>query len=63
MSVRDWSSDVCSSDLLGIAEWCGGKGNKTGAINAFEKARNDRAWRKMAEYEMDKVKNPQKYEK
>ena len=48
---------------LGIAEWCGGKGNKTGAINAFEKARNDRAWRKMAEYEMDKVKNPQKYEK
>ena len=48
---------------LGIGEWCGGKGNKTGAINAFEKARNDRAWRKMAEYEMDKVKNPQKYEK
>ncbi len=48
---------------LGIAEWCGGKGNKTGALNAFEKARNDRAWRKMAEYEIDKVKNPQKYEK
>ncbi|MEA1881906.1 MAG: tetratricopeptide repeat protein [Candidatus Marinimicrobia bacterium] len=47
---------------LGIAEWCGGKGNKTGSLNAFEKARNDRAWRKMAEYEMDKVKNPQKYE-
>ncbi len=48
---------------LGIAEWCGGKGNKAGALNAFEKARNDRAWRKMAEYEIDKVKNPQKYEK
>jgi len=48
---------------LGIAEWCSGKGNKTGALNAFEKARNDRAWRKMAEYELDKVKNPQKYEK
>ena len=32
-------------------------------FNAFEKARNDRAWRKMAEYEIDKVKNPQKYEK
>jgi tetratricopeptide (TPR) repeat protein len=47
---------------LGIAEWCGGKGNKTGAVNAFEKARNDRSWRKMAEYEIDKVKNPQKYE-
>ena len=28
----------------------------------FEKARSDRAWRKMAEYEIDKVKNPQKYE-
>jgi hypothetical protein len=47
---------------LGVAEWCGGKGNKTGAVNAFEKARNDRSWRKMAEYEIDKVKNPQKYE-
>ena len=47
---------------LGIAEWCSGKGNKTASINAFEKARNDRAWRKMAEYEIDKVKNPQKYE-
>ena len=47
---------------LGVAEWCDGKGNKTAAINAFEKARNDRAWRKMAEYEIDKVKNPQKYE-
>ncbi len=47
---------------LGIAEWCGGKGNKTAALNAFEKARNDRSWRKMAEYEIDKVKNPQKYQ-
>ena len=48
---------------LGIAEWCGGRGNKAGALNAFERARNDRDWRKMAEYEIDKVKNPQKYEK
>ena len=48
---------------LGLAEWCGGRGNKAGAINAFERARNDRDWRKMAEYELDKVKNPQKYEK
>jgi tetratricopeptide (TPR) repeat protein len=48
---------------LGVAEWCGGRGNKAGALNAFEKARNDRDWRKMAEYEIDKVKNPQKYEK
>ena len=47
---------------LGMAEWCGGKGNKTAALNAFERARNDRTWRTMAEYEMDKVKNPQKYE-
>jgi tetratricopeptide (TPR) repeat protein len=47
---------------LGMAEWCGGKGNKTAALNAFERARNDRSWRKMAEYEIDKVKNPQKYE-
>ncbi|MEE8334904.1 MAG: hypothetical protein V3S48_00530, partial [Candidatus Neomarinimicrobiota bacterium] len=47
---------------LGTAEWCQGKGNKTAALNAFEKARNDRNWRKMAEYELDRVKNPQKYE-
>ena len=47
---------------LGVAEWCGGKGNKTAALNAFERARNDRTWRTMAEYEIDKVKNPQKYE-
>ena len=48
---------------LGIAEWCGGRGNKAGALSALERARNDRDWRKMAEYEIDKVKNPQKYEK
>ena len=46
---------------LGTAEWCSGSGNKAGALNAFEKARNDRSWRKMAEYEIDKIKNPQKY--
>ena len=46
---------------LGVAEWCNGSGNKAGALNAFEKARNDRSWRQMAEYEIDKIKNPQKY--
>lgn len=46
---------------LGIAEWCNGSGNKTAALNAFEKARNDRAWRKLAEFEIDKIKNPEKY--
>jgi len=48
---------------LGIAEWCNGQGNKAGALNAFEKARGDRSWRKMSEYEIDKIKNPQKYVK
>jgi len=47
---------------LGVAEWCNGKGNKTAALNALEKARDDRSWRQMAEYEMDKIKNPAKYE-
>ncbi len=47
---------------LGIAEYCGGKGNKNTTINHFEKARNDREWRKMAEYEIDRVRNPEKYE-
>lgn len=48
---------------LGIAEWCGGKGNKRATENALEKARNDRSWRKSAEYELDKVRNPEKYQK
>jgi len=48
---------------LGVAEWCEGKGNKRAAENAFEKARNDRSWRKSAEYELDKVRNPKKYQK
>ena len=47
---------------LGIAEYCGGKGSKNTSINHFEKARNDREWRKMAEYEIDRVRNPEKYE-
>jgi len=47
---------------LGIAEYCGGKGSKNTSINHFEKARNDRNWRKMAEYEIDRVRNPEKYE-
>ncbi len=44
------------------AEWCDGQGNKTAALNHLEKARTDRAWRKSAEYLMDKIKNPHKYE-
>jgi len=48
---------------LGVAEWCQGKGNKRAAENALEKARNDRSWRKSAEYELDKVRNPEKYQK
>ncbi len=47
---------------LGVAEYCNGQGNKTAALNSLEKARGDRDWRKMAEYEMDKIKNPAKYQ-
>jgi len=47
---------------LGIAEYCNATGNKSSAINHFERARNDRQWRKMAEYEIDRVKNPEKFE-
>ena len=47
---------------LGIAEYCNATGNKSNAINHFERARNDRQWRKMAEYEIDRVRNPEKYE-
>ncbi|NOZ73904.1 MAG: tetratricopeptide repeat protein [FCB group bacterium] len=47
---------------LGVAEYCGGQGNKTAALNDLEQARGDRDWRKMAEYEMDKIKNPAKYQ-
>ena len=48
---------------LGVAEWCNGKGNKRAAENALEKARNDRSWRKSAEYELNKIRNPEKYQK
>ena len=48
---------------LGVAEWCKGRGSKRAAENALEKARNDRSWRKSAEYELDKVRNPAKYQK
>lgn len=44
------------------AEWCDGQGNKTAALNHLEKARKDRSWRRNAEYLMDKIKNPQKYQ-
>ena len=44
---------------LAMAEKC--LGNKTAALNALEKARKDRSWRKAAEYEIDKIKNPDKF--
>ena len=47
---------------LGIAEYCGGAGNKTAALNALEKARGDRTWKTYAEYEMDKIRNPHRYQ-
>lgn len=47
---------------LGIAEFCGGAGNKTAALNALEKARGDRTWKTYAEYEMDKIRNPHRYQ-
>ena len=48
---------------LGMAEWCNGRGNKRSAENALEKARGDRVWRETAEHELDKVRNPKKYQK
>jgi tetratricopeptide (TPR) repeat protein len=47
---------------LGVAEYCGGSGNKTAALNALEKARGDRTWKTYAEYEMDKIRNPHRYQ-
>ena len=44
---------------LGVAEVC--LGNETAALASFENARKDRSWRKNAEYEIDKIKNPEKY--
>ncbi len=47
---------------LGIAEYCRGSGNKTAALNALEKARRDRTWKTYADYEMDKIRNPHRYQ-
>ncbi len=59
-SALDVKSDYAPAQFeLGMAESC--LGNKTAALAAFEKARKDRSWRKNAEYEIDKIKNPEKY--
>ena len=59
-SALDVKSDYAPAYYeLGIAETC--LGNKTAALSAFENARKDRSWRKNAEYEIDKIKNPEKY--
>jgi tetratricopeptide (TPR) repeat protein len=47
---------------MGIAEYCSETGNKTAALNALEKARGDRTWKTFAEYEMDKIRNPHRYQ-
>ena len=47
---------------LGIAEYCSGTGNKSKAISHLERARDDREFRPRAEYEIDRVRNPEKYE-
>ncbi len=43
---------------LGIAEYCGGAGNKTAALNALEKSRGDRIWRPYAEYQTASIRKP-----
>ena len=59
-SALDVKSDYAPAHFeLGMAETC--LGNKTAALTAFENARKDRSWRKNAEYEIDKIKNPEKY--
>jgi tetratricopeptide (TPR) repeat protein len=47
---------------LGIAEYCAGSGNKTAALNALEKARRDRTWKTYADHEIDKIRNPHRYQ-
>ena len=59
-SALDAKSDYAPAHFeLGMAETC--LGNKTAALTAFENARKDRSWRKNAEYEIDKIKNPERY--
>ncbi len=43
---------------LGVAEWCGGKGNKTAALNALERGRNDRNWRPSCEHLIKEIRTP-----
>ena len=47
---------------LGIAEYCGGSGNKTAGLNALKKASGDRTWKSFADSEIDKIRNPHRYE-
>ena len=43
---------------LGIAEWCGGKGNKTASLNSLERGRNDRNWRPSCEHLIKEIRTP-----
>ncbi len=60
LDIKDKSGEAWLE--LGVAEYCGGAGNKTAALNALEKARGDRTWKTFAEYEIDKIRNPHRYQ-
>ena len=46
---------------LALAEYCDGKGNKSTARRYFETARNDKKWRKQAEWGLGHLENPEKW--
>ena len=61
LSALDVKADYSPASFeLGLAEAC--LGNKTAALSAFEKVRKDRSWRKSAEYEIDKIEHPERYQ-
>ena len=60
LDIKDKSGEAWLE--MGIAEYCGGSGNKTASLNALEKARGDRTWKTYAEYEIDKIRNPHRYQ-
>ena len=47
---------------LGIAEYCSGTGNKSKALSHLERARDDREYISQAEYEIERIKYPERFE-
>ncbi|MEE9119326.1 MAG: hypothetical protein V3U02_12145, partial [Calditrichia bacterium] len=55
------SQNIVGGTNFGLGEVYKALGQKQNAIKAYEKASKNRAWKASADYEIDLLKNPDKY--